>query len=90
MSHKAILARFPNSRFEPEINLDNWNNTHDWVAVESDGEYIVWLDQGYGLLALTKGEELCGQVGKYFIQDNKGKVTVLDRDYYGVSKYIWK
>jgi hypothetical protein len=83
---QALKIRFPNSRFGTETELE-WHETHDWIIVESDGDFTVWMDNGYGLLALTRGEELC-DVGKYIARSEN--VVALDKDYYGVAKYIWK
>lgn len=83
---QAIREVFPNSRFGDETSQP-WANTHDWVVAEVSDEFVVWLDNGYGIIALTKGDKLV-DYGNYICRCDD--VVVLDRDCYGVSKYIWR
>lgn len=70
--------------------LEDWDNNgrpHEWLLVEVDRKYSVYVDVAYGQLALFCGNRLVG-TGKYSIITSEG-VTVLDTGYYGVSDYIW-
>lgn len=70
-----------------------------WVRVEDKDtfvkgiyqhDYVVYADFGYGNLMLKhKGKEV--SIGKHSIQGVPGHedVIVLDRDYYGVKKFLW-
>ena len=58
-----------------------------WVLVETDGAYQCYLDLGYGGMKLICGGEYELAAG-YMVQLNN--VVALDRDYYGVHKYIWR
>ena len=64
-----------------------------WSHAETSGPYTVLRDHSYGLLALFQGDELLA-VGKDHIfpsawTSDPVSIVVLDRDYYGVHKYIW-
>lgn len=82
----AIKAQYPNSRFDPGSE-EPWNETHDWVIVEESAEHVAWLDKGFGLVALTRDSELVG-IGARCVTSEAA--VLLDRDYFGVPKYIWK
>lgn len=81
-----IKARFPNSRFRVEDGNKTWNQTHDWKIVEREMNLIVWFDEGYGLLALTDGIKV--ESGNLSIVTDE--VIILDKNYYGTKKYIWR
>ncbi len=84
---EALLkAKFPNSRFYVTDDDKTWKDTHDWVIVERDMNLIVWFDRGYGLIALTDGKTV--ETGCYSIVTPN--IVVLDKDYYGATKYIWR
>lgn len=79
--------------FDNRLKLDEWklnDYPRPWVKVEEDEHIIVYVDCGYGSLGLAKKnnpKEIILE-GKYsIIMDN---IVILDKDYYGTSKYIWK
>lgn len=82
-----IRERFPNSRFHEETDKP-WKGTHDWIIVEDSlaDNLVVWFDKAYGLIALANGQTV--ETGRYSIVTNT--VVVLDKDYYGTTKYIWR
>lgn len=85
-NEELIRARFPNSRFHVEDGIKTWKNTHDWKIVEREMNLIVWFDESYGLLALTDGVKV--ESGNLSIVTND--VVILDKNYYGTKKYIWR
>jgi hypothetical protein len=60
-----------------------------WRIVEQTAPFTVCLDTHYGRLALFEGDTLAG-IGKLHIIPDNNKCVVLDKDYYGVPKYIWQ
>ena len=86
-----IRERFPNSRFHEETD-EPWEDTHDWIIVEDSlvDNLVVWLDRGLGLpnglLAVTDGKTV--EMGYHSIVTPS--IVVLDKDYYGTTKYIWR
>lgn len=82
-----IRERFPNSRFHGETEKP-WKDTHDWIIVEESfvDSLVVWFDKGYGLLALTDGAKV--ESGNLSIVTSD--VVILDKNYYGTKKYIWR
>lgn len=59
------------------------------VAEQSTDGWACAIDTGYGLLALFKGDE-CFGVGKHSVNADPPKVIALDRDYYGLTSYLWR
>lgn len=71
-------------------DLEEWykaGRPSTWEEVEKSDNYTVWVDFGYGALALFDGDNFL-EAGKHEII--RGDVVVLDRDYYATKKYIWK
>jgi len=60
---------------------------HTWVLVETDNEHSVYIDVGYGYIALFENGVLAGCSDTYV---NTATAVAMDRDYYGTTKYIWK
>jgi hypothetical protein len=76
---------------EPCEDLALWNKNgkpFEWQLVESDGDHHVYVDTGYGWMALFNGETLVDITLSHVMTSND--VVVLHRGYYGVTKYIWK
>ena len=93
--HKALAeyCKSPSKFFQSAEEADaaaDWNQEHHWFPAETKWGFTVWLDVGFGLLALTKGEKLIG-TGKYSVVGVKGyeHIAVLDRDYYGTEEYLF-
>lgn len=59
----------------------------NWIAVETNRQYTVYVDHSYGWLALFDNNTLLCS-GKETMYDCGG-VVVLDKEYYSASKYIW-
>jgi len=75
----------------PQERWENEGMPHVFCKVESSEDgYEVQLDGAYGSLRLLyKGEAIA--VGRNMISGIIGhEIVVLDREYYGVSKYIWR
>jgi hypothetical protein len=76
-------------------DLEAWDKAgrpHEWECVEivehSDRKkYRVWVDYAYGKIALTVDGKLV-QYGKDFLS-HEGSVIVLEKEFYGVKKYLW-
>jgi len=82
-SVKEYRARFSK---EDASDWEEAGRPHCWVHVEKEGEYSVEVDMPYGAIRLLKnGREV--RRGKWGIFMKK--IVVLDKDYYGVHKYIW-
>lgn len=75
----------------PRLSLEEWEaqgKPKMWETVESKGEYEVQIDSGYGYMRLMKfGLEVEEAYNGIIVHDN---VVVLDKDLYGVTKYIWR
>lgn len=79
-----------------ERYIDTWvalGNPRVWRPVEYDSGLYVYLDRGYGIIAVIHDDESASTptflgagkdtiVGKDFI--------VVDRDYHGTMKYVWR
>jgi hypothetical protein len=64
-----------------------------WCTVEKEydyGEFVAQVDIGYGAVRLIKdGKEIAR--GKHAaISGNNARVIVLDKEYFGLEKYIWR
>lgn len=86
-----------NERFQDDSNI-NWfeHSVEEWLELgkprmwkfcEKDGDLSVFVDMAFGRLALFSEEKLIGD-GKFEVTSKVA--VVLDKDYYGTSKYIWK
>ena len=72
-------------------NAEHWEEAgrpYLWLKVEEAvcGIFTVYIDLAYGYLLLFKSNEILGKGIDSVITD---EVIVLDKDYYGCSKYIW-
>ena len=88
MTNEDLIREiFPNSRFHEETDKP-WKDTHDWIIVEDSlvDNLVAWFDRGYGLLAVTDGKTV--ETGYHSIVTPS--IVVLDKDYYGTTKYIWR
>ena len=101
--HKALAENFPlnpyvfcdeNQTFSNIFpSVEDWNKAGSpfiWKKVESKNGYDVWIDLGYGYLALTKGEILIA-TDMYRIVGIEGHehVAVLEKTYYGTKGYLF-
>lgn len=57
-----------------------------WYLVATSGEYTLYDDRGYGLMALFKGDELVN-MGKHAIVTNE--VVAIQNEYYGTTNRIF-
>ena len=81
LSHRIVAER---------MGVEEWQTNgkpFTWQLVETQGPHAVYLDSGYGWLALFDNGKLVG-CGKETI--NTADCVVLCKDYYGTPKYIWK
>ena len=86
--HEAIAS----TGREDEDLITNWTDRgspHSWVEVEKSGRYTVFADVGYGWLVIFKDDSYLGR-GMREITGIDAEIVVLDKEYYRVSKYIWK
>lgn len=58
-----------------------------WVLVETDDVYSVYEDVAYGRMALFINDSLVSH-GMHMCSTQD--IVVLHKEYFGVSKYIWK
>lgn len=72
-----------------QMEQDAWlaaGRPHTWILVESQSIYEVYVDVGFGSIALFVGD-VCAGVGKDCVVTDKA--VALDRDCYGAAKYLW-
>ena len=71
-------------------SLDAWEaagRPYTWEAVEQFEQYVLCLDYSYGMSALFEN----GKLVRFFkYMESYKDIVCLDRDYYGVSQYIWR
>jgi len=76
----------------PQERWENEGKPHIWVTAEKRGEYEVQVNKAYGGIRLLLNDAIVA-VGKYMAMyvnaDNSVEVVALDKDYYGVSKFLW-
>jgi hypothetical protein len=75
---------------DSQQNISAWvadGKPANWIEVETNGNYTVYVDHSYGWLALFDNNTLLCW-GKETMYDCGG-VVVLDKEYYSASKYIW-
>lgn len=78
---------------DEKLSLEDWEKEdypRQWVRVESNDDYIVYIDYAYCAvgLATTSSDKQIFAEGKFeIILDD---IVVVDKDYYGTKKYIWK
>jgi hypothetical protein len=75
------------------LGVDEWQakgKPHEWEMVEEKDVhgrcFRVYVDYGHGKIALTEEGKLVRH-GKDFLSTDD--VVVLEKEYYGVRKYIW-
>lgn len=64
----------------------DYDGRHCWNVVEEKNDYTALVDSGHGHVALFKQEELLG-VGRFNVEAEF--CVLLDKDYYGITKYLW-
>lgn len=76
--------------FEKQLTEEEWvnqNKPHIWWRVEVNENLMVLTDCGYGRIALFDGDKLIESSKASIITDT---VVVMDKNYYPVTKYIWR
>lgn len=83
-------AGYVNSMFtEDQLEQDEWQakgHPYCWVLVEIHKAFSCFIDVSYGHIALFENDEFLG-VGKYSALYDKA--VAMDKDYYGLSHYIF-
>ena len=96
---KDVILLAEGTKLSPE----KWTSDgcpHTLELVESrlvDGYYYrVFLDTGYGHIILVRGSDTMCRIayGKHMAHidepDSTGAVIAMDKDYYGLHKYLWR
>lgn len=81
----SVKHTMPDSR----SNIDEWlekGRPHEWLLVETNNDWSVYVDVGYGYLALFCKNRLVGTGKQHIITDEN--IVVLDTEYYGLKHYI--
>ena len=60
-----------------------------WEHLETARVYSAYRDLGYGNIALFKRDELIGVTDRPILAI-EGHPILLDKEYYGIDKYIWR
>ena len=71
-------------------SLDEWEaagKPHTWILMEAVDGYELYIDCAHGHMAIFEHGKLLGD-GKDHI--SVPGVVVMDKDYYGTEKYIWR
>lgn len=74
---------------ERRLENDEWEalfEPHCWVLVEEFKQYVCYIDVAYGRIALFENDEFLS-TGKFSATHDE--VIALDKDYYGISHYIY-
>lgn len=86
---KKAFKEFPHDTIDEDEDYKEWEKQgkpYWWGLAETEGKYSVYMDYGYGNLAVFSDGELIGYGLRKIITK---EVVVLHRDYYETSKYIW-
>ena len=80
---------WPQKRWEDEGRPRMWCKVEE-ITKMAGKTYKAEVDTAYGAVRISLNDEVIG-MGKWAVTTNKKDepVVLLDRDYYGVEKYIW-
>lgn len=76
----------------PQERWESEGKPHIWITAETQGGYEVQVNTAYGGIRLLLNDEIVAvgdTMATYINSDNSIEVVVLDKEYYGVSKYLW-
>lgn len=76
--------------FEKQLTNEEWllqNKPHIWWCVEVSENLMVLTDCAYGRIALFDGDKLIESSKASIVTDT---AVVMDKNYYPVTKYIWR
>lgn len=86
----ALSETYPNSIFiDARLEHEDWiklGEPHCWLRVDELSGFIAYVDCSYGNIALFEGAELIAS-GRFSAITER--VVALDKDYYGISHYIF-
>lgn len=90
-----LVANLPKGRVQNRIGrmpLEEWklaSGPSCWEFADQDKDVTVLLDWGYGNMAVFIEDRFIAIVRDVYV-DPDSRFVVLDKDVYGLTKYIWR